>query len=102
MRLFDWNFCLHKTRWPWTTFGFDVRRHRYKGAGIKSIMIKGFKRALYIDQDHLEEVEVCNACGEIVTHMGPDGISVCDEGGCGVVEGSTRSITVEEWEASNQ
>lgn len=43
-------------------------------------------------------VEVCNYCGEEVKSMGDDGISVCNEGGCGIVEGETKYITEEEFE----
>lgn len=51
-----------------------------------------------LGNDNDSTILVCGYCGNYVDNMGPDGISVCNEGGCGIVEGSTRYVTIKQWE----
>jgi hypothetical protein len=44
------------------------------------------------------EIQVCDYCFNEVQLVGEDGISVCDEGGCGIVEGNTHYITESKFE----
>lgn len=54
------------------------------------------KLSVIFGQPHLEEVQVCIDCGEEARNIGEDGISFCE--GCGICEGRTKIITVEEFE----
>lgn len=45
-----------------------------------------------------QEITVCIYCNHEVRGIGDDGISFCEEGGCGVVEGQTKTITEAEYE----
>ncbi len=52
----------------------------------------------HVHKPEPEEIQVCLDCGEEAVNMGEDGISVCE--GCGICEGRTKYITVEEYEAN--
>jgi hypothetical protein len=90
IKLFNYSIEVSfRSRWPWT----HMKLHRY---GVYSHFVWGKLSILY-GQPHLVEVEVCKFCSSEVEHIGEDGISYCEEG-CGIVEGDTETITMEEYE----
>lgn len=56
-----------------------------------------WKASLLFGQPHLEPVTVCAACGEEIRRVGEDALDWCE--GCQSIEGDTREITTEEYEA---
>lgn len=75
---------------PWT----HCKLHNRKALKYKHLVWG--KLSILWGQPHLAEMHVCAECYEEIQLVGNDYLSFCE--GCQSIEGSTKYITVEEWE----
>lgn len=93
-RFNDWNYSLIvNTRVSRRKF-WKLETHKNWRTG--AVGYYWWRFSFTYDQWHLEEIEVCNGCGEQVSFAGEDYISVCE--GCGICEGDTHSVSAEKYE----
>ncbi len=96
---------VNAVKWPEGTIieveGSEEQRERMAQEAEEARQYKAYQAATPAQRAAVistsKDIEVCKGCMEEVRSVGDDGISVCEQ--CGIVEGETKWISEEEFEA---